>query len=112
MKPSLASRRRNRLAGGIAARKARSFKNGSAPVAPQDYNGKSIDREEPRLWIVGRVPTARQRSAKFGHAGEIVDRTERIDVRKHGSDPPRLGGKVAIAQQRIDPDHAPARFGE
>src|SRR6266446_5675766 len=110
MKPSLASRRRNRLAGGIAARKARSFKNGSAPVAPQDYNGKSIDGQEPRLWIVVRIPTTRQGLAKFGHAGEIVDRTERIDVGQHGPNSPRLGGKVAIAQQRVDPDHAPARF--
>src|ERR1700722_4917606 len=57
-------------------RKARSFKNGPAPVAPQDYNGKSIDRQDPRLWIVERIPTARQCLAKFGHAAEIVNWTK------------------------------------
>ena len=38
-------------------------------------------------------PAARQRLAKIGHAGEIVDRTERIDMRQHGPDPPALAAK-------------------
>src|SRR5580693_2205292 len=89
-----------------------SRENGPPPPAPQGCGVKSIDRQEARLRVIGRVPTARQCLAKFGHAGEIVDRTERIDIRQHGSNSPGLGGKIAKAQQRIDPDHTPARFGE
>src|ERR1700730_16200699 len=89
-----------------------SRENGPPPPAPQGCGVKSINRQEARLRVIGRVPTARQGLAKFGHAGEIVDRTERIDIRQHGSNASRFGGKVAEAQQGVDPNHAPARFGE
>src|ERR1700733_4557086 len=95
----------------VGAGKARSCKNGPALAAPQGCGAKSVDGQEPRLWIIGRASTARQRLAKIGHAGEIVDRTERIDVRQHGWNPPRFGGKVPKAQKRIDPDTPPPPFG-
>src|SRR6202021_4135574 len=87
-----------------------SRENGPPPRAPQGGGVKSVDNQEPRLWIIGRVSTARQRLAKVGHAGEIVDRTEGIDVRQHGSNSPRLGGKVAKAHQRVHPDNTPLLF--
>src|ERR1700722_9569751 len=89
-----------------------SRENGPPPRASQGCDVKSVDGQEPRLWIIGRVSTARQRLAKLSHAGQIVDWPEQMDVRQHSSNPPRFGGKLAKAQQRVDPDHAPARLGE
>src|SRR3984885_7443654 len=91
----------------FGAGKARSCKNGPALAAPQGCGVKSVDGQEPRLWIIGRASTARQRLAKIGHAGEIVDRTERIDVRQHGPDPPPFWGENAKKPARGGPQHAP-----
>src|SRR3984957_18087168 len=62
----------------------------------------------PGLWVAGTVAAAPQRRHQAGHGFQVMDRPEFVHVRQHGLDAPRAGLEPFEAQQRVEPDQAPA----
>src|SRR5580700_4487849 len=63
----------------------------------------------PGFRIAGAVAAAPQRRHQAGHGLQVMDRPEFVDMGQHGLDAPRAGLKTFEAQQRVEPDQAPAR---
>ena len=61
-----------------------------------------------RFGSIASRALARKRAAELGHARQIVDRPEFVDMRQHRAQALRLRGESVEAQQRIEPDQPAA----
>src|SRR5271165_230946 len=78
-------------------------------ASPSSVSGRRL---EPCGGVPGAAALARERLAEVGHAGKIVNRSERVDVRQHRPHAERPGGKTVEPQQRVDPYHPAARLAQ
>src|SRR5271163_4097270 len=84
-------------------------RNLPSPYERRGENRRSC-RAQPAARIVGFGPFARQCAAEFGHAGQVVNGPELVDMRQHGANALRLRRKFIETEQRIDPDQPATRF--
>src|SRR5580658_4791147 len=62
----------------------------------------------PGFGIAGAVAATPQRRHQAGHGFQVMDRPEFVDMGQHGLDAAGAGLETFEAQQRVEPDEAPA----
>src|SRR5262245_7263810 len=111
----LRSRQRRRLEGGPSARQSLlpSFETVAArPPQDEDWSRRRLALRhplQPRFGIGAAAGSVRQRPDKLGHGIEVVNGAELVHVRQHGADAFGLCLEAVEAQERVEPDQAPAR---
>ena len=80
-------------------------------AAPDGERRQSGGEQAHQAVAVARIVGPRQRLGEPFQRGDGVAGAEAVHMRQHGADPARPRRETVPAQQRVEPDQAPARTG-